>query len=235
MSKQSTSIVAKSQNSNREIPNSNPSDPSHPSHPSDVSGAMDMMNIPIRIGDAASMMRKAVPPNERPYTRTVLKFNNKLVDEWEEKVLRKICGSSGTILAGQVFSEWHYFYNGKTIKSFINGLNDGIISRPAEKAVEYWVDVFTRFSVKQLTDLGSPLVGYGWKLIIDETYIREQLNKWDKIYCLSDDPLQWRKLANDHPKLWNIDGESPFWGPDDFVNISEKVLTFLKTPIAPSQ
>jgi hypothetical protein len=228
MSKQLTST--KSQNGNREIPNN-----SNPPNPSDMSGITDMMNLPIRIGDAASMMRRAVPPNEKPYTRTVLKFNNKLVDEWEEKVLRKICGSSGTIISGQVFSEWHYFYTGKTIKKFIDGLNNGIISRPAEKGVEYWVDTFTKFSVKQLTDLGSPLVGYGWKLIIDETYIRDQISKWEKIYSLSDDPLQWRKLANNHPKLWNMDGESPFWGPDDFINISEKVLTFLKTPIAPSQ
>lgn len=198
-------------------------------------GAVDIMGTPIRVIDAASMMRRPIHANERPYTRAVLKSNNRLVDQWEEQVLKKICGSSGTIAAGQVFSEWMYFYTGKTIKKFIENLNAGLITRPTKEAVDKWVDVFTACNVKQLIDMGQPLVGYGWKLIKDETYIRDQLSKWETIYSKTDDPLQWRKIANDHPKLWNMDGESPFWGPEDFAEIKEKVMTILSITIQPSQ
>lgn len=198
-------------------------------------GSIDIMSHPIRVTDAAMMMRRPINPNEKPYTKTVLKSNNRLVDEWEEKVLRKICGSGGTVISGQVFSEWYYFYTGKTIKQFIDHLDDGLIVRPSQEAVNKWVDIFTSYTVKKLTDLGQPLVGYGWKLIRDETFIRDQISKWEKVYSHSDDPLEWRKLANDHPRLWNMDGESPFWGPDDLVQISEKVITVLSITIQPSQ
>lgn len=195
----------------------------------------DMGYQPVRIFDAASMLRKLVDPNERPYNKTVIKSNNRIVDEWFEQVLKKICGQSGTILAGQMWCEWQYFYAGKTIKKFMDGLENGSVCRPSEKSIEYWVKVFTESNVKQLIDLGSQLIGHGWKLIVDESFIRSQLAKWEKIYSQSDDPLVWRKLANDNPKLWNVNGDSPFWGPDDFVKICEKVSPILKISISPSQ
>lgn len=216
---------AKNSGASPNIQNGNPTDNEN----------MDIMNTPIRVSDAATMMRRPIAPNERPYTRTVLKSNNRLVDEWEETVLKKICSSNGTVISGQVFSEWYYFYTGKTIKGFIESLNNGLIARPSEEAVTKWVDIFTTYNVKKLTDLGQPLVGYGWKLIRDETFIRDQLLKWENIYSKTEDPLQWRKLANNFPKLWNMDGESPFWGPDDYVDINEKVMTFLSISIRPSQ
>jgi len=196
---------------------------------------MDPACTAVPISDAASMLRRPVGDNERPYNKTVIKSNNALVDEWYEQVLKKICGSSGTIMAGQMWCEWQYFYTGKTIKKFIDGLDMGRVCRPHSGAVEYWVKVFTESDVKQLSNMGAPLVGHGWKLLIDEGFIRGQLAKWSAIYSKTDDPLVWRKLANDHPKLWNMDGESPFWGPDDFIKITEKVMPLLKIPISPLQ
>lgn len=200
-----------------------------------TNGAMDPGLTPVRISDAASMLRRELSANERPYNKTVIKSNNSIIDEWYEVVLEKICGSSGTIMAGQMWCEWQYFYTGKTIKKFVDAINTGHVSRPLNTMVEYWVETFTNADMKQLCNLGAPLVGHGWKLLIDESFIREQLLKWDLVYSKSDDPLQWRKLANNHPKLWNVNGESPFWGPDDYVKISEKVMTLLKIPISPVQ
>ena len=192
-------------------------------------------NTPLRIADAASMLRKVINPNERPYTKDILKYNNQIVDSWYSEVLQKICNKNACIRAGQFYSEWQYFYTGKTIKTFIYNLNSGFIFRPSPEVIDHWVKIFTEQSVKQLARLGALCVSHGWKLIMDETLIRDNLNKWEKIYSLSDDPLEWRKLANNYPKLWNMTCESPFWSQEDSENINQKVMTILKTPISPSQ
>jgi hypothetical protein len=193
----------------------------------------DMMNAPMRITDAASMLRRVIDPNERPYTKTVLKYNNSLVDEWYEKVLKLICNKEGFCRSGSIYPEWEIFYTGKNLSKFINCLNEGVICRPNEKAVAHWVKIFTEYSMKNLIELGSSVVGAAWKMIIDETYIRKSLDQWELVYKHSDDPLVLRKLANNHPKLWSVDGESPFWGAEQYAEISQKVITILKTPIKP--
>ena len=78
----------------------------------------DMLNQPIRISDAASMLRHCISPNERPYKASVMRENNKLIDEWHDKVLKTICDKRGMVRAGQVYPEWEYFYNGKMLKKF---------------------------------------------------------------------------------------------------------------------
>lgn len=191
------------------------------------------LNKPMKIIDAASMLRRKLEENERPFMLVVLKNNNKLVDEWYEEVLKKTCNRDLTIKAGQVHGEWEYFYNGKIIKNFIDNINDGYIIRPDEKAVKHWVYVFTHYTMEKLIELGSNCVGYGWKLISDELYIKRTLERWEKIYSKSDDPLEWRKLANNYPKLWNLDGENPYWDRETLDNITQKVMTILKTPIQP--
>lgn len=155
----------------------------------------DPSNTPIRISDAASMLRRQIDPNERPYTKTVLKLNNSLVDEWYETILKNICDTKGCIRAGQMWYEWQYFYIGKTIKQFVESIENGLVMRPDKKAVDYWVKTLKESSVKTLSNMGSPLVGYGWKLIVDETFIRSYLDKWDKIYSVADNPLTWEKTS----------------------------------------
>jgi hypothetical protein len=194
----------------------------------------DPSHTPVRISDAASMLRKRVEANERPFTKDIIKFNNSLVDEWHDSVLKKICNKNASVRSGQIYGEWQYFYCGKTIKNFIEYLNQGIVCRPSRGAVEYWVNIFNTLSVKELAKIGPSTVAHGWKLIIDESMIRDNLAKWENIYSLSDDPLEWRKLANNNPKLFNENGENPFWDPEEYQNITQKVMTVLKVQISPS-
>jgi len=189
------------------------------------------LNNPVRISDAASMLRRKIDPNERPYAKDTMKFNNNLVDEWHDKVLKHICTKDGTIRVGQMYQEWQFFHTGKIIYKFMDGLTTGIICRPSETAITFWVKEFTDKSVKQLVQLGAPLLSVGWKLIIDETLIRKLSEKYEKIYKHTQDPLEWRKLGNDYPKLWNSDHESPFWSAEDLAVITQKVMTILRTPI----
>lgn len=194
----------------------------------------DAAQTPVRISDAASMLRVKIDPNERPYTQATMKFNNSLVDEWHEKVLRKICNKDAAIRSGQMWFEWQVFFTGKTITQFMKHLETGLVSRPSEKSVNFWIKTFSDSSIEELVQLGSPLIGHGWKLIIDESFIRSSAEKWEKIYRLSDDPLEWRIIANNHPKLWNMDHESPFWSQEQLENVTQKVHTILKTIISPN-
>jgi len=195
----------------------------------------DPSNTSIKISDASSLLRKMIDPNERPFTKTVLKHNNSLVDEWHETVLKNICDSKGCIRAGQMWHEWQYFYYGKTLKPFINLFEEGLVIRPEKKIVDFWVKTFTESSIKDLSNMGISLVGYGWKIILDEIFIRNCIDRWEKIYSESEDPMVWRKLANSHPKLWNSNNENPFWQLEALETIIQKVLTVIKTPVSPEK
>lgn len=194
---------------------------------------MDPGLAPIKISDAASMFRRPIDPNERPYTQAMIRRNNKYVDEWYNLILKKIASKTSEIRAGQVYGEWQYFYYGKILPGFIAAIKEGHASRPSEKAVDHWVKLFTSASIEDLAELGPAAVGHGWKLVTDENYIRGSLEKWDKIYSKSDDPLVWRKLAHDNAKLWSNDFSNYFWSPEQLQDISQKVTTVLRIDIAP--
>lgn len=190
-----------------------------------------MLNNPISISNAASLLRQEINENERPYIKAVYKHNNLLVDEWYNVVLKKIADNKGSIKAGQTLSEWQYFYDGKTISKFVEHLEKGVVVRPPTITLEFWKNTFEKSSVKELMDLGVPLVGYGWKIILDEIFISTQVVKWEKVYKGSNDPLVWRKNANDHAILWSTNNEYSFWSKDETDKIAQKVISVLKNPI----
>ena len=196
--------------------------------------ATDPGMMPIRITDAASMLRRPINPNERPYTQAVYLKNNKLVDEWYEQVLQKIADKKCEIRAGQVWGEWQFFYHGKILPQFMKAFEDGKVCRPDSVAVEYWVDTFTKKSIEELAEMGPALVGHGWKRVCDESFIRGSVAKWEKVYSLTNDPLKWRKLAHETPSLWNAENDSPFWGREEIQDVTQKVVTVLKTTITQS-
>ncbi len=190
-------------------------------------------NSPIRISDACMMFRKEIQKNERPYTASVLKENNALVDEWYNTVLKKICNRQGQIMAGQVWIEWNYFYDGKTIPTFVKAIEDGHIPTPLASEVQYWKTLFEEKSISELIQLGAPTIGHGWKLILSDMYTKKMMEKWDKVYKECDDPLIWRKKGNDFPKLWSQDSDFVFvgWDAETSKDVAEKVGTILHNPI----
>lgn len=190
---------------------------------------------PIRVSDACSMLRKRIHLNERPYTNAIYKYNNSLVDEWNEKVMLKIADKNGQVRAGQVWGEWRFFLDGKTIPPFMKAIEDGYVCRPTSQAVDFWVDLFTKKSVEELAAFGQSSIGHGWKLIVDETFIRASIEKWEKVYKGYDDPMAWRKRGHNNPKLWAEDYDSPFWGPEELKDVTQKVLTVLKISVSPEQ
>ncbi len=190
---------------------------------------------PMRISDAAAMLRRRINPNERPYAKTVQQHNNKIVDEWYSSVLLKIADKTGNIRAGQVFGEWRFFYDGKLVSEFIKAYEAGYIERPAKDKVDYWIATFTKKPIEDLAEMGPMAIGHGWKLVTDETFIRSNLNKWELVYKGSSDPLVWRKNAHNNPKLWAVDYDSPFWDLEELKDITQKVMTVLKLTIEPEK
>jgi hypothetical protein len=195
----------------------------------------EMMNKSMRVSDARCALMVLIDKNERPYKAATQKFNNDLVEQWYEQVLKKICDREGMIKAGQVMLEWQTFYDGKTTSRIIHELNEGTIERPSKKCVDHWVKIFTEYDVSGLMKLGQPAVGLGWRTVVTETFLRNAQDKWDIIYSKSNDPLEWRKLANDNPKLWNSEHVSPFWGDEILDDVNTKVATVLSSRIEPRQ
>lgn len=188
---------------------------------------------PMRISDASAMLKRPLSPNIPPYTRAVVEHNNKLVDEWYKIILLKIADKNGQIRAGQMYGEWRFFYDGKLVSEFMKAYEEGHVARPAPEVVDYWVKIFTKKQPEELAAMGAPIVGHGWKMLTDETYIRSNLAKYEKVYQGSSDPLVWRKKAHNNPKLWAVDYDNPFWDIEELKDVTQKVMTVLKIDISP--
>src|ERR1043166_6240737 len=107
---------------------------------------VDYYNAPVKVEDAASMLRKRVHPNDRPYVAETTKLNNRMVDDWKEKVLRKISSPEGTIPSGKVWKSWQLYEEGKAVEQYIEMRNKGmLISYPIE-VVEFWRVFFEKSS-----------------------------------------------------------------------------------------
>ncbi len=163
---------------------------------------MDEQNAaakPVLVSDVGQMFRRPIKPNMKPYDKARLEYINGIVDEWEENVLQKISHSTPrgpSVKAGAVYEEWNYFRTGKDIEQFIEAYECGHVIRPPPDTVKEWVDFFTNATVDDMNRKGTPLVGYGWKLLVDETFIRSMLDKWDLVYCcVGNNPMKWRKNA----------------------------------------
>jgi len=185
-------------------------------------------HVPMLINDAASMMRRKIKPNMPPYIQSILKYNNNLVDNWKKEVLDKIANGQGKIPAQHVYDEWLYYSTGCVIKEFIKNYDDGLLPRPTQEMVEKWKQTFSEVSVDDLIKMGPGLVSQAWKILMDENYIAKMYERYEKVYMKTDDPLEWRELCLDYPKLWNNDSSCVFWDQETYGEISEKVICVLK-------
>lgn len=202
---------------------------------SDVDMSEMMLNSPIRIGDAATMLRKRIPANEKPYTAEVLRQNNARVDEWQRSVLRKIANLDGCIPAGRVEGCLRYFIEGKeiyAIKKFRDTYGEHL-PEVDEATVKFWIDFIKKSSITDLYQTGGYVLTQGWGIIQNAITLHFSRRKWEEVYSQSDDPATWDKLANDHPHAMN-NKQFPFGLDGDTLNdMRDKVMAVLRTPIQP--
>jgi hypothetical protein len=189
------------------------------------------MNNPMRVSDASSMLRITLKKNMKPYDHAVIKLNNRMVDEWEDKVLKKMATDEGTIPCSQVWPSWQLFRDGTWISNYMKSEN--MAPEITETQVQYWKDFFENLTVEEMHDHGVLLVDNGWYTL--NKYIKEWLVKqrWEKVFSQSNDPYEWYVLSKKHSDL--MKGKIlPFWDNDHLREIAEKVETVLKIQVRPS-
>ena len=188
---------------------------------------------PIRIGDVFQLLNKSISQNERPYTKSAIEYNNKIVNGFYKDILLNISTKTGTVKAGQVWGEWNYYNTGKHIPNYVKCVENGYINRPSSDIVNHWVNLFSKTDTEKLVEMGPATIGHGWKIVKDEIEIRRKLSKWENIYKDHDDPMKWRELCHDKPKEWTIDEDYIFWSMEKYEEVEERVKAVLKFPKIP--
>jgi hypothetical protein len=193
----------------------------------------DIYNLPISIEDAASMLRRNISKNEKPYVAEALKFNNRLVDEWKKTVLVELADKDGKIRSGKVAGYWITFEEGRTIQKYMELKKEGLLPDYDMKTVEYWKTFFQDLSISEIKSYGYGIVSRGWAYLT--SYLQEYyvIRKWEKLYSQSDDPLYWEKNSSEISGL-SKGGEHPFWDEETVKDIHQKVSSILSQPIKPS-
>jgi hypothetical protein len=190
-----------------------------------------LYNAPISVSDACSMLRRKIGRNEPPYTQTIVKLNNQLVDEWEQTVLRKTCNSKCQVIATKVERSWAIFHEGKVMPSARKIME--LVPRPTKEQLQFWLDFFEKSSIEDLHKLGAGAVSCGWQLVLGELKFWYIEQKYEQIYSKSDDPLEWEKIAIKHGQLF--EGKLfPFWNEELFKEICEKIQAILSITIEPT-
>lgn len=181
-----------------------------------------MNNSTISVSDAASMFRYPISKNMKPYDKSVTESNNKMVDEWYEKVLKSIA-LQGKIAAGKVGPSWATFYEGRSVRQLAHHMD--MLPRANRTQLDFWIHFFENNDIEKLNDSGLTMVSVGWALIMNEIRLHFAEEKYEKVYH-SEEPLDWDKASNQHRTL--MEGKPmPFWDEDKFREIQEKVMTVL--------
>nr|QBK86529.1 MAG: uncharacterized protein LCMAC102_03240 [Marseillevirus LCMAC102] len=191
----------------------------------------DYYNAPISTGDAAAMLRRQPQQNERPYTSTTTKLNNRQVDEWKKNVLDKTA-NRGSIPSGRVWNSWQLYNEGNGVKKYIELRDKGMIPQISLGVLEFWKDFFKKSSVEEMHQYGSGVISFGWSIIQNEIKIWYANEKWDNLFSKFENPLEWEK--NQHKFSSLLNGKIlPFWTEEILKDIQHKVAAVLMNQVQP--
>lgn len=186
----------------------------------------------MSIMEAASMLRKKVNRNDRPYTQAVVKGNNDLVDDWYETVLKKICDKKGMVPAMHIESSIRFYIEGRETQSFISV--SPYIPRVTDEQIDYWIRFF-RQPIEDIHRAGAFVTKLGWDILtgaLKTYYARE---KWEHVYSQSPNPLDWEKMFNEYPSLISGDPLPYNLDREEVKDMEMKVRTILNIRIEPSK
>lgn len=198
------------------------------------SGSDRYMDNPISIIDASSMLRQRIRKNERPFDEYVKRFNNKRVDEWEDKLLKPLAAQYGQLMASRIWPTWVNFNEGYELRSYFG--HPELIQNLDNDLVEVWKQRFTSSSFDDLKEMGTMLVMHGWNIVI--SYIRRYVlrKKYDTVFSTTDDVMEWYKLHQEHKLLFEGD-DLPFWTKERINEYTDqlRVLAQLNMNAFPEQ
>ncbi len=189
-------------------------------------------DAPISISDAASMLRRTIKNNERPYTKIVLKLNNRMVDDWKKTLLVKLADNRGFVRASKIWQSWLLYEEGKHISQYVELRAKGLLPRPSKEVLEYWKEFFKELSVEEMHPYGHAMISQGWYIITLEIRRWCADQKWEKIFSKSKDPWDWEKEQYKHQDL--MQGKLyPFWNEEIIKDVKAKVITILQIQVQP--
>lgn len=189
----------------------------------------DYYNKPIAVVDASSMFRKLIAKNMRPYTVKVIKLNNRMVDDWEKVILRPM-STKGKVPAGNVWSSWKLYYEGKGLHEYAKIREQ--CPRANKKQLKFWINFFEELTIDELHAYGVGVISFGWSVVENEIRFWSADEKWDKVFQYSDNPQEWEKLSFENKDL--IGGKVlPFWDEKIRSDITEKVGSILGLQVTP--
>jgi len=186
---------------------------------------------PMLIEDAASILRRKIAKNEKPYESYVMTQNNDLVDTWKKNMLLRM-SVDGRVRASLIMRAFNVFIEGREIYKLIE-TDQSLVSHDEARILKI-KDILENASIEELyTKYGHCLVTVMYTDMIN--YIRRwiALEKWNKIYSQSTDCLDWFKLSDKHSNLMN-GLVLPFLSEEKLKDIREKI-TPLSIRIEPAQ
>ncbi len=194
-----------------------------------------MMNAPMRIRDAVSMMTYDVKENDKPYDKMAIQGNNALVEEWRDAVLNHICDDAGTVPATRIDRCLTFFVRGKAMLQKKNHAE--WIPRASQDVVDHWIRVLSELSVKELhRDYGLQVCADAWHIV--NTAIQDKVDEeqWGAVYSKTRDPLEWDRLANKNGKLMSGGGGFTFpFGLDRkrLEDMGDKITSLMSNKLIP--
>jgi hypothetical protein len=178
------------------------------------------------------MLRKNISKNEKPYVAEVLKFNNRLVDEWKKTILVNIADNEGRLRSGKIAGYWMTFEEGKNIYKYMELKKQGLLPEYDMKVVEFWKSFFQDLSISEMKDYGWAVVARGWAYLTSYFQDYYVVQKWEKLYSHDEDPLYWEK--NSYLISGLSKGENhPLWDEETLKDIHQKVNSILTNPVKP--
>lgn len=163
----------------------------------DFSDIFDLEKSLISISDASSMFREKISDSMPPFKKEVIKKNNDLVDEWYEKVLKKICGNNCKLPSLRVCSSLQIFEQGKLINKYMKIRSLLEKSLLTEQELKSYVSILENKSIEELyAEFGPFCIRVMFSLIVDTITDIFSLESYNKVYSRTEDVLQWEKLMN---------------------------------------
>jgi len=205
--------------------------PNPPNH-NIMTSLEDAFNAPISTDEAASMLRRQVPRNERPDTAAVIKANNARVADWKKRVLDKMAGVKGSVPASRVWESWLLYKEGLETGHIVKLRALGMVPEPNMEAVMFWKDLFEKLSIEDLHVYGSGPIAIGWGIVQNYIHLWLVQQKQETLFGVDEDPLYWEK--NYHKCSSLLRGELfPFWDKETYADVRSKVSTILNIQVNP--
>jgi hypothetical protein len=182
----------------------------------------------ISINDAFAFHYRQIDKNERPYTVTVMKKNNELLEIWREKVLSRLADESGYLEAEMAAISLKVFLDGTEVIALSKECTFSEFNEPSP-----WFSRLENCSLEEVWEFRNITLKYALAEITKSIQMNLAGEQYNKVFCLSDDPLEWYKLSQKHRELFMGGYQAFGLGENRVKSVLEKIGTVLCTNINP--